>query len=378
MTKINNKRIKKDNQQQNEDEHKKSVHEAVKKEEIHQVVDKTKDKQVSKPLSKKNPLFVMLGIALILIIIAVVCVIIFGICLYKYNWQGKVVDRIVNIIPYPAALIDFQNVRYADYLSTVAATNNYLNQPQNKEVAETLKGDEIKKTVLNDLVRETFIYKKAKQYNIVVSEKEIQDEFDKIVSQAPGGLEELEASLIANFQWSTEQFKQKAVKPYLYSLELQEKIAQDDQINSEAKKKAEDVLALVKKGEEDFESIAKKYSEDTSASSGGDIGYISKGETVPEFEKVAFSLKENEVSDLVKTEYGYHIIKLIDKLESEDGSEKLHVKHVLIKTKDIDQWLVEELAKSKISVFVNGLKWEKKCTQVLLKTESCGGAESTD
>ncbi|MGA8183652.1 MAG: peptidyl-prolyl cis-trans isomerase [Terriglobia bacterium] len=77
-------------------------------------------------------------------------------------------------------------------------------------------------------------------------------------------------------------------------------------------KTAADVLAKIKAGA-NFADMAKKYSEDTSASNGGDIGWIIHGQTVKEFEDTAFNMQPGTVSGLVHTTYGIHIIKVMDK-----------------------------------------------------------------
>ena len=83
---------------------------------------------------------------------------------------------------------------------------------------------------------------------------------------------------------------------------------------AEIRKQAEDVDAQAKKKGANFEDLAKKYSEDPgSKAKGGDLGWIVQGQTVPEFEKAAFSLPKGDVSDLIKTQYGFHIIKILDK-----------------------------------------------------------------
>lgn len=77
------------------------------------------------------------------------------------------------------------------------------------------------------------------------------------------------------------------------------------------KQKAEDVLKQVKPDGSNFAALAKQFSQDdASASLGGELGFIQKNQTVPNFEKVAFSLPIGKISDLVQTEYGFHIIKV--------------------------------------------------------------------
>jgi peptidyl-prolyl cis-trans isomerase D len=81
----------------------------------------------------------------------------------------------------------------------------------------------------------------------------------------------------------------------------------------EIRKTADDVLKQAKKGAK-FEDLAKKYSEDPgSKEKGGDLGWITQGQTVKDFEKTAFGLDKGQLSDLVKTQYGFHIIKVLDK-----------------------------------------------------------------
>ncbi len=82
---------------------------------------------------------------------------------------------------------------------------------------------------------------------------------------------------------------------------------------AEAKKKAEQVLAEVKKNPAKFAELAKKYSQDPgSAEKGGDLGSFGRGAMVKPFEDAVFSMKPGEVSNLVQSDFGYHIIKLID------------------------------------------------------------------
>lgn len=113
----------------------------------------------------------------------------------------------------------------------------------------------------------------------------------------------------------------------------------------EAKEKAEEVLKKAKSGEE-FSELAKEYSDDTgSASQGGDLGYFTKGQMVQPFEEAAFSLKSGEISEIVESEYGYHIIKVYDKIDEQLSFDdvKDEIKATLTENKYIEN--IEEISK---------------------------------
>ena len=87
----------------------------------------------------------------------------------------------------------------------------------------------------------------------------------------------------------------------------------DPKVDAAAKQKAEDLLKQIKGGA-DFAALAKANSDDPgSKEQGGELGMIQRGVTVPAFEKAAFGLEPGQISDVIKTQFGYHIIKVEEK-----------------------------------------------------------------
>lgn len=97
------------------------------------------------------------------------------------------------------------------------------------------------------------------------------------------------------------------------------------------KLEAEEIKRMLDQGD-DFEELAIAYSEDGSASSGGDLGWFGKGRMVKEFEDAAFALEVGEISEPVRTQYGWHLIKVEDKKKDKDG-EQVKARHILLKIK---------------------------------------------
>jgi peptidyl-prolyl cis-trans isomerase D len=142
----------------------------------------------------------------------------------------------------------------------------------------------------------------------------------------------------------------------------------DGKNDADVKAKAESVLKEVKAGG-DFAALAKKYSEDDSnAPQGGDLDYFPRGRMVPEFDAAAFNLKPGETSDLVKTQFGYHIIKVTDRKPAIVRDLKDPTLYSEIETS-----VLHDLADAQVSEQADALAREATTPQLLDKAAAARG-----
>lgn len=122
----------------------------------------------------------------------------------------------------------------------------------------------------------------------------------------------------------------------------------DFKSRSEALNKIRAIKKQIAKGE-DFAEVAQQKSEGPSAKKGGDLGYFGRGQMVPEFEKVAFSLSVGGVSDVVETEFGYHLIKV----EEKKAPKRLKYEEIKL---ELAAYIYQKKGQNRYDRFIEGLK----------------------
>ncbi|MBE2905595.1 peptidylprolyl isomerase PrsA [Anoxybacillus flavithermus] len=223
------------------------------------------------------------------------------------------------------------------------------------------------KDVLRDLVHEKVLSKKFK-----VTDEELNNE-----------IENLKEMYGTQYDLAVQQNGEEAIRDMVKLDLLRQKAAMEDmKVTDEELKKyyneykpkvkashilvddektAKEIKAKLEKGE-DFAKLAKEYSKDTvSAQNGGDLGWFGPGKMVEEFEKAAYALKVGEISDPVKTQFGYHIIKVTDKEEKKSFDEmkeeiEFEVKKSKLDTSKVQSKLDELMKEANVDIKDKSLK----------------------
>lgn len=217
---------------------------------------------------------------------------------------------------------------------------------------KTLTADEVntlKTQILENLIDFELLYQESEKKGVTVEDKEIKDQVDKLRSAYPSEEAFLKELKDQNFSVDTLRSltrKGLIVKKFIDTYIGKEINVSDEEVKNyyeknpnlfvspdqvrashilitldpkateaekaKVRKELEVIRERAEKGE-DFGALAKVFSKGPSATRGGDLGYFPQGRMEPSFEKAAFSLKKGEMSGIVKSSYGYHLIKVTDK-----------------------------------------------------------------
>lgn len=290
------------------------------------------------------------------VVVLAIAVLLYG--FYGLGWKGGFIDRMTNALPFPAVITNSKVITYKEYRDDLDTLRYYFsNNPMGTESGAAPSESEIVVTVLNRLVYDNVLRSLVKEHNIAVTEEELEAQLQTI-AESQGSREEVSKLLSQLYGWDEAQFKEKILKPYIWLTKLETVLTDNGTLNQNASTRADEVLAKVKAGDTPFEDLATEYSEDTSASVGGDLGFFGAGEMVQEFEQAVEALEPGEVSDVVQTQFGYHIIKLEEKVDDPDKGVQYHARHILIRTKTIDEFVNEEIADASVHIWVAGYHWD--------------------
>ncbi|MFC3748810.1 peptidylprolyl isomerase [Paenibacillus sp. GCM10012306] len=247
-------------------------------------------------------------------------------------------------------------------------------------------------STLQSLITTTLVSQEAKKANITVTDADIAEELSDLKAQF-GGEEAFNSALAQSGMTLDDLKKQMPLQVELRKiLEPQVKITDDEikkyydenkahfdteeevrasHILVKTKEEADEVLKELKDGK-DFATVAKEKSTDTgSKDNGGDLNFFKRGDMVPEFSDVAFKLKVGETSGAVKSQYGYHIIKVTDRKEAK--------KYTLDEKKDeIRKTLTSQKISELSSTWLKDITEKAKITNTLTDAKKDATPEATE
>lgn len=306
-----------------------------------------KEAEIMPPaVPKKN--FELVSVLKILGILLLLMILGGGVAIYGFQEENRFVKAMASIVPYPLAMVDYQPILLSDYWRELDVVLNACEQIG----TDCQISAQDREQVTTGLVREKVVENVAKREGVSVANDEVNSEFDRIVEEN-GGEEVFLNLLEEQFHWTVDELKERIYYDLLMRKLQEEKIEQvkashilvlsDDGMSEEdrtkAQEKAQGILDRINGGE-DFATVAQETSEDPgSAEKGGDLGYFTRGVMVSEFEQAAFSLQPGEVSDLVQSQYGWHIIKVEDKKNDIQSS--------------LEDWIQSEQDKMQVWIWYN-------------------------
>jgi len=306
------------------------------------------------PVKGRDMRGMVVRVAAVVVTLVAVVVLIFGVLIYAYRSDNPAVTAVAKVVPYPVERVNGHFVTYKSYLFEVEANKRaYQNNAKlnNQPAVDFNSADgkklvvQIKQHAIDKLAADSLTAQLAAQKKVKVTDKEVNDLINQLYTRY-GGKDTLLKTLKQIYGWNIGDLKGVVYKQLL-AKNLEDKVTSDPAVTAAAKTKAQNVLKDIKGGE-DFAAAAKKSSQASDAASGGDLGFFTKGQLPNELQTAAEALQPGQVSDPIKDQYGFEILKVIEK--KDDGS--IHAQHILIKSVDYTDYFAGEMKKAKINKLI--------------------------
>ncbi len=310
------------------------------------------------PRPSSRPLWLKLGVVILGLVILWYATLSFGV--YRGFWHGKNTQRILQWTPLPAVLIGWQPLSFGTYLEQRRAVEQYTQylQSTTSGVYQAQSASDISATTITKIIRIAVTANVLKKFHITVSDADVQQAYTSQVLQN-GDAEQVQATIRQLYGWSPKQFTDNVIRPAIMRDKVQEKLSFDQALSGKALKQAQEVLNLVQATPDSFNELAKKYSDDVYGTTGGDLGFVKQGEQAKEIDEVAFTLPSKQISEIIHTKYGFHIIKPLER-KTVDGVDQVHLLQITILAPQVDEYINQQLQKTAVRSFVPGIRWESK------------------
>jgi parvulin-like peptidyl-prolyl isomerase len=254
---------------------------------------------------------------------------------------------------------------------TDAEVNEFFNQPLNKNKFDLLIADAKSKDpamASQEIPQEQLDMLKQRLGRIYIAEKKaVEQGFDKKPEVRLQAMLQHARVLAQKYAMDKLQAKMKATDAEVDAYLANHPEADTDKAN---RAKAEEVLKRARGGE-DFAKLAQEFGSDGTKDKGGDLGWFGPGQMTPDFEKAAYALKPGEISDVVQTSFGFHIIKMEErKTETVDGKPKemVHARHILIRDMNANPFGPPQSSRDKAKMAVEKEKAEKVLDEIVARS----------
>lgn len=314
--------------------------------------------------------------------IALVWIMVIGIMIYGFGISNRITRLTSAVIPYPAALVGSDIITVGKLESQLAASRRFYESQDFSDIGlrvdfSTEQGAKRlamkRRSILDKLIEISIIESEAKKRGIKVSDKDVSGQVDSEMAKY-GTAESVKSDMERLYGWNMAQFEKNIVKPDIWRERLADSIRNDDPSNQDAKKKATEALGELDKGS-DFADVARKYSDGESAKDGGSLGWFTRDQMLPEIANAVFSMNKSDRSGVIESGLGYHIVLLEDR-SSENGTEKVKLSQVFLRTKGLTEWLMEKEKSVNVRIFAKGMGWDNESGSVVFDNSDMREFES--